>query len=134
VYYGGVAAAPVTRATLEAALAARSTPLDKRAMAVASPPPFGATLLGQSSGERAQPNRAAQGQFVFAINASPPKRASQPQPLYALPDVTGLPMRDAVRQLHASGYRVRVAGNGIVRAIGAPTGNVVRITATEAAR
>jgi cell division protein FtsI (penicillin-binding protein 3) len=32
-YYGGLTAAPVTRATLEAALAARTTPLDRRVMA-----------------------------------------------------------------------------------------------------
>lgn len=134
VYYGGVAAAPVTRATLEAALAARSTPLDKRAMAVASPPPFGEITLGQVSANPALPDRAARGPYVFALNAGVPKRTSQPQPLYALPDVTGLAVRDAVRQLHASGYRVRVDGNGVVRAVGAPSGNVVRVTATEATR
>src|SRR5690606_17233652 len=36
-YYGGSTAAPVTRATLEAALAARNTPIDKRAIATPAP-------------------------------------------------------------------------------------------------
>jgi cell division protein FtsI (penicillin-binding protein 3) len=133
-YYGGIAAAPVTRATLEAALAARNTPLDKRAMAVASPPPYRDITSRQAAEPRALPDRLAQGPYVFALNAGTPKRALRRQPLYVLPDVTGLPVRDAVRQLHASGYRVSVHGNGVVRAVGAPTGNVVRVSATEATR
>jgi membrane peptidoglycan carboxypeptidase len=126
VYYGGVAAAPVTRATLEAALAARNSPLDKRAMAVAAPPPFDLNTPSSASATTRRPKTAP---FTFALNAATPRPTTKVQPTYALPDVLGLAVRDAVRQLHASGYRVQVAGNGIVRAVSDPTANVVRVTA-----
>jgi beta-lactam-binding protein with PASTA domain len=34
--------------------------------------------------------------------------------MVAVPDVRGLPLRDAVRRLHASGLRVRVSGRGVI--------------------
>ena len=69
-YYGGVTAAPVTRATLEAALAARSTPLDKRAVAVAAPPPL-AIAESYVSTVAHQPES---GPFVFAMESGPVRR------------------------------------------------------------
>jgi hypothetical protein len=51
-----------------------------------------------------------------------------------MPNVTGLPVRDAVRQLHASGYRVQVQGSGVVNAIAGLSGNVVRLRAVEVTR
>ena len=77
--------------------------------------------------------RPPTGPFMFALNAGSPKQVAQTATAYALPNVEGLPLRDAVRQLHASGYRVQVEGTGIVRTVSAPRGNVVRIGA-EAAR
>lgn len=115
-YYGGVTAAPVTRATLEAALAARNTPLDKRAIAAASPPPLKAA---ESNGEVrvASLLRPVTGPFIFALNAGAPKRVAESARKAAAPTVTGLTLRDAVRQLHAHGYRVRVQGSGVVIAL-----------------
>lgn len=127
IYYGGVAAAPVTRATLEAALAARSTPLDKRAMAVSAPPALSEHELAAAA-EPDAPRHAVSGPFIFALRAGTPRRVKE-RPTYTPPNVIGLPVRDAVRQLHAAGYRVQVAGNGIVRATAAAQSNVVRVVA-----
>lgn len=129
-YYGGLTAAPVTRATLEAALAARSTPLDKRAVAVASPPPLSREVV-QSNFAVAETRRPVTGPFIFATNAGAPKKiavrlASQ----RALPNVVGMSIRDAVRELHAQGYRVEIVGSGDVTSLGMNRG-VVRLIASE---
>ena len=130
-YYGGVTAAPVTRATLEAALAARSTPLDKRAVAVASPPPLAGQVLLETSATAAK--RPVTGPFVFALNAGAPKRvAVKAGGTSEVPAVTGMSVRDAVRQLHARGFRVQVRGSGVVSAVVTAGSNAV-ITATDGA-
>ena len=116
-YYGGVAAAPVTRATLEAALAARSTPLDKRAVAVASPPPLEQRSAVQTVSVE-QKRRPVTGPFIFAMSAGAPKRVAERNVVPAqLPNLEGVSVRDAVRQLHALGFRVRVHGSGNVKSV-----------------
>lgn len=126
VYYGGFAAAPVTRATLEAALAARSTPLDKSAMAVASPPPL--PELGDEAKGRSSERATAV--HVVRLDRSP-NRSSAAAPNRPVPSVIGLPLRDAVRALHSAGYRVQIDGNGTVNALTQLRGNVVHLTAAE---
>ncbi|NIP82392.1 MAG: PASTA domain-containing protein [Gemmatimonadetes bacterium] len=108
--YGGSVAAPVTRATLAAALAARATPLDRRAMAAAAPDP--APVRG--AGVSAAWLPPAPGPFVFRTDAGPPERPAVAEDL-RVPDVRGRSARDAVTRLHASGFRTRVAGVGTVQ-------------------
>ncbi|MGE0159057.1 MAG: penicillin-binding transpeptidase domain-containing protein [Gemmatimonadales bacterium] len=103
-YYGGAVAAPVTRATMEAALAARATPLDRGA------------LLRSARQETAVSSNVGPAQF-----ASRPIE-SEPSPIeivpidrtasVSLPNVSGLPSRVAVRRLHALGLRVSSLGVG----------------------
>jgi len=129
-YYGGLAAAPVTRATLEAALAARETPLDRSAMAK---PAQGATtpqpLPVARSNERAT--------VLLASNRT--RTAGRDTVPMQVPDVSGLPMRDGVRRLHAAGFRLRLEGSGrILRTEPAAGGvtdaaHVVRVIAEGAA-
>jgi membrane peptidoglycan carboxypeptidase len=129
-YYGGITAAPVTRATLEAALAARNTPLDKRAVAAASPPPLTEHELIHTVAvdERRRP---VSGPFIFALNAGVPKHVSTRASKTAeLPDVVGLSVRDAVRALHASGFRVQLHGTGSISEATVRNGIVV-LTASE---
>lgn len=119
-YYGGLTAAPVTRATLEAALAALSTPLDKSAVARVAPPPL---LETKASG----PVEPLSGPFILAVDAAPqrvvtPVRTDRA----AIPELRGLPLRDAVRVLHANGFRVRVSGKGVVADVAPAIGSVVR--------
>ncbi len=111
-YYGGAAAAPVTRATMEAALAARRTPLDRAALLRA---------------ERGPAVDVAPSPLHFAaepIDPPPPPEREETSDAAAqggtesasvtLPDVAGLPLRVAVRRLHALGVRVADPGWGSI--------------------
>ncbi|MCI0432765.1 MAG: transpeptidase family protein [Gemmatimonadetes bacterium] len=126
-YYGGQTAAPVTRATLLAALAAKGTPFDRRAVAHAGD----ARVPGANHAEPDRPAvqfvhvavedagaRAAGAQNALAAPAArvAPVSVSVPRKTPVVPDVTGLLLREAVRRLHTAGLRVRVAGTGRVRA------------------
>jgi cell division protein FtsI (penicillin-binding protein 3) len=126
--YGGSVAAPVTRATLAAALAARATPLDRRAVAIPVPDP---------APEPARPDPArrlapAPGPFVFRLESGPPRPARSPA-ARAVPDVRGESARDAAAVLHAAGFRVHLDGVGRVHAMEpergalAKAGTVVRL-------
>jgi cell division protein FtsI (penicillin-binding protein 3) len=146
-YYGGTTAAPVTRATLEAALAARGTPLDRATMgrpaaaaavldaAATAPadlvaPVTSVALLGQPEGLG-----AVTAALVLRGTAAPGSDALD----VTVPDVSGLPLRDGVRRLHAAGFRLRVEGTGrIVRTVpaageAAPQSAVVRVIGEGAA-
>ena len=109
-YYGGATAGPVTRSTLEAILAARTAPLDRRALVTAarrtvaepaSPDVRFVSYRPDPSGSRAVPGTGT-------AEATPPS-AGVP-----VPDVSGLPLRVAVRRLHSLGLRVRWEGGGSV--------------------
>jgi len=105
-YYGGATAAPVTRATMEAVLAARQAPIDREALA---------SLTRQQP--RTSPLPGAQ--FTSSTpSSSPPVRALrtpiQPEASVFVPDVSGLSPRDAVRRLHALGLRVLLEAPGTV--------------------
>jgi cell division protein FtsI (penicillin-binding protein 3) len=129
-YYGGAVAAPVTRAAMEAALAARNTPLDRRALlrsVRAAPPEDG----------RPAPERPLGGVRFAALGAPDRPTAPEPRPGVAagtdagragaipwpahgvrpVPEVTGLPLRSAARQLHSLGFRVVADGTGPVRTV-----------------
>jgi cell division protein FtsI (penicillin-binding protein 3) len=136
-YYGGLTAAPVTRATLEAALAARGTPIDKRAVARAAPRIDGVAGGAVSArfvslGAPAARRSPARAPVVLTLGA--PGR-SDTAVSAVIPDVEGLSLRDAVARLHAAGFNVRVEGAGMVRATApaagakARTGRVVRVVA-----
>jgi len=169
-YYGGAAAAPVTRATLAAALAARSTALDRRAVASLAAAPGTGEADGAPDGgevrsvarvsrpadaglEPASPRapdagpdaaeRAARtpGPYTFVVGGSPAPEETAPVPgSMRVPDVRGRPVRDAVRDVHARGFRVIVEGEGVVvgtdPAVGssASPGAVVRVLARRASR
>jgi cell division protein FtsI (penicillin-binding protein 3) len=108
-YYGGAVAAPVTRATMEAVLAARVTPLDRTKLLptprsdrpeATSPVRFATHNLAAPRVERSEPDTQ--------------NRATRAGSTVRLPDVSGLATRVAVRRLHALGLRVRQEGSGDV--------------------
>ncbi len=101
-YYGGSVAAPVTRATLEAALAARSTPLDRDRLLRSVQLP---SRNLEESVARFASSAAAPTVPVVTTRIAP----GQSVPL---PDVSGLPARVAARRLHALGLRVARGGIG----------------------
>lgn len=110
-YYGGSVAAPVTRATMEAALATRSSALDWRRLVEAT---------------RTRPLPSDDDVARFAANPfldPPPPPLEEPEdglPIrdaaaaatVPVPDVAGLPARVAVRRLHGLGLRVVRDGRG----------------------
>jgi len=107
-YYGGAVAAPVTRATMEAALAARATPLDRSA------------LLRSAHREPVLVPNVPAASFAVRQGGAPVTDVpARPEPGsamgVALPDVTGLATRVAVRRLHGLGLRVTPIGDGEIR-------------------
>jgi cell division protein FtsI (penicillin-binding protein 3) len=134
-YYGGSTAAPVTRAMLEAALAARGTPLDRSA--IAKQP-----VLARADAEVAVIRPASETRVVklagparLASDVSAATRgiAADVPAVHTLPDVSGMPMRDGVRRLHLAGFQVRPEGSGrVLRTVPeageeVPAGHVVRV-------
>ena len=109
-YYGGAVAAPVTRRTMEAALATRRTPLDRGALVRAETP----IAASSSVASFALLNRSVTSSAVAWDRdwdaASVAIRESGER--VTLPDVSGLPSRVAARRLHALGLRVRPGGTG----------------------
>lgn len=133
-YYGGLTAAPVTRATLQAALAARSTPLDRTALAGVDRPGTGSETAkatgtgtgsgaGVGSGTNTDQGVCLSCPRLVAAGAQEPvvlrpavavREGPRDSETVAIPDVNGASLRDAARVLHAAGFRVRVEGVGDV--------------------
>jgi cell division protein FtsI (penicillin-binding protein 3) len=158
-YYGGLTAAPVTKAVLEAALASRNASLDRGTLAASRQDGHVDSARARNSAlvdariaaetlataparesaralaaERAAKDSAGTTPFVATL---PAPRA--PRPVVAaprtVPDVRGLSLRQAVHALHAAGFHVRLDGGGLVGtapAAGslATPGSVVRLTGT----
>ncbi|HSG07212.1 MAG TPA: penicillin-binding transpeptidase domain-containing protein [Longimicrobiales bacterium] len=113
-YYGGTVAAPVTRATMEAALAARATPLDRaqllRSVRAETVTPASAEVrFASRSADPPAPTERADADATAVRGGPPVSSAGIP-----VPDVAGLPARVAVRRLHAVGLRVRQDGAGSI--------------------
>jgi cell division protein FtsI (penicillin-binding protein 3) len=105
-YYGGATAAPVTRAMMEAVLAAPHAPFDWGAVA---------PLDRRQPRENPLPGaQFASSNLTPIPTARTPRAPSPPETGAVVPDVSGSSPRLAVRRLHASGYRVRIDGSGIV--------------------
>jgi cell division protein FtsI (penicillin-binding protein 3) len=123
-FYGGTTAAPLTKAILQAAIAARDAALDRGKLAsslVRRPASLGAsvvqagtqvTALDVASPESLPVDTVAeQAPSVPYIVTLPAGRtaAASADSLREVPAVRGLPLRDAVRSLHKAGFRVQVA-------------------------
>ena len=130
--YGGKVAAPLAKAVIEGALAARDASLDWEDLAPQKAeltPAPGADVEGDPAGPAAWADSSGtETPRVPLIDSTPepepkpPVRFDLSQPLkeekqpvrtVTVPDVHGLPLRVAVRGLHAAGLRVQiVAGSG----------------------
>jgi cell division protein FtsI (penicillin-binding protein 3) len=149
-YYGGHTAAPVTRAVLEAALAARDAALDRAALAGAlsrrdHAPGSAAGSAGAPPSPRSAPTVQLAGEAVPRPPSTPrvvlrlPYGAPRPAPRVPrpVPQIHGLELRDAVRALHSAGFHVQIermaAMGGSAGATSpaagtlAPAGSIVRI-------
>lgn len=115
-YYGGTAAAPVTKAVLEAAIAARDAALDRRELSVVpqrvvatrTPVPDSVRLADTVAREAVE----ASTPFVVELGVALPE-ARRVVTSRAVPDVSGLSVRRAVRELHRAGFRVALSPNRV---------------------
>jgi cell division protein FtsI (penicillin-binding protein 3) len=127
-YTGGVAAAPVTRETLQAILAARSsTALNGRTLLATRLHPAGPAPAGDAAREDpAAAPEGSDGAYVF-LDGSQPRRSGAAEPRQApVPALAGLPLRDAARRLHALGFHVRLEGSGRVAETRPAAGTMLR--------
>jgi membrane peptidoglycan carboxypeptidase len=139
-------AAPVTKAILEAALAAGNAALDRTKLASSAIPSRKDTARRATIELAGAPDKrlAAGGSadstthdgsvpFVVTLPLQPP--APTPHIVRPVPDVRGLALRDAVRSLHSAGFRVQLGrGGASSSAVTTPpagelaqTGTVVRL-------
>ena len=125
-YYGGSAAAPVTRATMEAILAAQPAPIDRWALAqVDHAEQIDARSRERNGGETALMPRFAELRLdgystSFGAQGSSGSRWRDSTPLEGrthvrVPDVLGLPARVAARRIHEAGLRVEWDGSGVTK-------------------
>ena len=156
-YYSASTAAPLTKTILQAALAARDAALNRtqliRDVVSRSPDPAGAAdtpvrvTMGAAGADSVAAavgaeSTAARTAAAAALAATPPAvtitltagapAPRPPAPPRAVPDVAGLPLRDAVRALHDAGFRVELVPGtptGTAPAAGAvaPAGALVRL-------
>lgn len=135
--YGGKAAAPVSKAVLQAAIAARDVSLDRRSLASA---PARSTVKSGNADSVQKVDSVVRAiasgsvPFVYQLGEQKPTDV-RVVPARSVPDVSTLSIRDAVHTLHRAGFRVTLGSDapGAVRgtspAAGAvlPAGAVIRI-------
>ena len=160
-YYGGKTAAPVSKAVITAALAARDASLDwgnlaaRRASYVPPTPDAVATTVEDSTERQVADgavvaDAAAEAATIPRVPlvdttpepelrpptrfdiSRPPREQARVTRVISVPDVRGLPLRVAVRELHRAGFKVQLtaSGGGITSPpAGAParTGTLVRL-------
>src|SRR3989454_685073 len=120
-YFAAQTAAPVTRSMLEQALAARTVALDRARLSTAAPRAV------------AQPLDDDPGVVPYVV--SWPFRPDSSPALAdvarrAVPDVTGRPLREAVRALHRRGFRVALKGWGVAHHTWPAAGDSAAVGAT----
>ena len=103
-YFAAQTAAPVTRSMLEQALAARTVALDRARLSTAAPPAAAAPLEDDGG--------VVPYVVPWPYRPDSAAAAGGGGPHLAVPDVTGLGMRAAVRALHRRGFRVALKGWG----------------------
>ena len=110
-------AAPVTKAILQAAIAARNAALDRGRLASSLMPgkkDVPGTLSVQQAGapravaEAGDSARAGES-MPYVVTLPLRREAPAPRAIHQVPDVRGLALRDAVRSLHTAGFRVQLA-------------------------
>ena len=153
-YYGGKTAAPVSKVVLEAAIAARDAAIDRNALTRRRSQPVFASRDSEpkttADTPKARPISVDAGvvaevaddsigdagestsvPYIVSL-AERPRAATVPVRIRPVPDVRGLPLRDAVHTLHQSGFKVQLASGAAgttAPEAGTPTrtGSLVRL-------
>jgi cell division protein FtsI (penicillin-binding protein 3) len=119
--YGGRTAAPLTRAMLEEALAARRSAIDRRRL---GGPAEALPAARSAEAEAAQQPAPVVVELPLAADTTP-----KPGPR-AVPDVRGTSIRQAAAAVHRRGFRVAVHGSGRVTRTTPEPGDSARFGAT----
>jgi cell division protein FtsI (penicillin-binding protein 3) len=133
--YGGTTAAPMTKTILQAALAARDAALNRSALASPVRAPTlpraerrtaAATIANPATSERnvSTARDSAPSVVLSLVNRSAAKRPAKAA--RAVPDVRGLTLREAVKTLHAAGFRVALSRAGTKSETQPPRGVVTQ--------
>ena len=104
-YFASLTAAPVTRRVLEQLLAATTGAIDRRRLSHAP------TVASRPAALPVAPDRRP------LVVAWPDTASAEPPRTRAVPDVTGLSVREAVARLHRRGLRARVEGGQFGRVV-----------------
>ena len=141
-YYGGKTAAPVAKAVLQAAIAARDASLDRgdlamqRARYVPPPEESSTTRRVVATGRVGADVPPPQPRYALVDSTPMPPpararfdlRAESTRPAarerVTIPDVRGLPVRVAARELHRAGLRVAIV-SGVPFEVSPPPGTLV---------
>ena len=125
-FSGGRTAAPVSRAVLEAALAARDVALDRRALAAATRRQTHAAAGANGSVRLAGEPTAREPARPFVVRLPVRQTVAAVRLPRPVPDVHGLEARLAVRALHEAGFRVLMTGGaaGAAAATSPPAGTL----------
>lgn len=124
-YFAAQTAAPLTRAMLEQALAARTVALDRARLSGAVTP----------AAAPDDDDDADAGVVPYVVSWPPRQDTATSAAPRVIPDVAGRSLRDAVRILHRHGFHVRLRGWGDARrtepaaGAAAPAGTVVTLFA-----
>lgn len=133
--YGGKVAAPLAKAVIEGALAAREASLDWEQLAPQKAAILPATSQGETDELTAGSVDSGTARDSSSIATIPPEwidGAAEPEPqppvtfdltralkeekqaagMASVPEVRGMPLRVAARALHAAGFRVVISGQG----------------------
>ncbi|HEY9516963.1 MAG TPA: penicillin-binding transpeptidase domain-containing protein [Gemmatimonadaceae bacterium] len=133
--YGATAAAPVSKIVLEAAIASRDAALDRRSLTGGRPSLFD---VADSTLDVAPATASTDENHDSAAGGSPPVvfdlqkgglstlHETATEGTRTVPDVHGLPLRAAVRELHRAGFRVRLSGFGTAGATSPAAGSLAR--------
>lgn len=105
-YYGGFVAAPTVRTMLLQALAATSSPLDRKRITAPV-----AALATPAAARESDPDAPAVRQVPFPLRAP----AAEEGGAVAVPTVQGSSLREAIFALHRAGLEVKLSGRGRVR-------------------
>lgn len=124
-FYGGLTAAPISRSTLQAALATRGVALP-RGPRTTTPPRYRWTDGGVTRREGGSSVFAVDGPHPGAASGSPSEGSGGQDARRILPDLRGLPFRTAAARLHELGFRVMVRGSGEVASQQPPPGATAR--------
>lgn len=119
--YGGQTAAPLTRAMLEEALAARRSAIDRRRLGEPAP-------AASPAPSAAVPPEAASAPVIVSLPLRPDSAGAPGR--RPVPNVTGLSLRRAASTVHRRGFRVAIHGAGQVRRTTPAAGDSLRYGAT----